>query len=181
MSDAAAGLKTGLDLARQEAGEGWPERVDQPGLFGGEVLDADGPSEARPAREPGRPGRPPGARNRNSQEWARFILTRFRSPLLAMAELASRPVHELARELEVSADEAARIILTAARDLAPYLHSRQPQALEVPEGAGLTIVINTGDAERALAAGTVEAMPIEENQGLSGDAEAMSEPSRSER
>lgn len=174
-TDAAAGLKAGVDLARAEAGAGWPEPVEQLGLFGGAIPDADGPVEARPAREPGRPGRPPGAKNRNSQEWATFILTRFRSPLLAMAEMASRPVGDLAAELQCSREEAARVILTAARDLAPYLHSRQPQAIDMPEGAGFTIVINSGDGGAASRAGTVEAMPIEQNQVLSERSDIVSD------
>jgi len=74
------------------------------------------------------PGRPKGSRNRRTDEWVNFLLSRYQSPLVVLAETYSRPVAVLAAELNCDIIEAARIQLQAAKELAPYLHQKLPMA-----------------------------------------------------
>lgn len=76
-------------------------------------------------------GRPKGARNKRTQEWADFILGRYRSPLIVMAEIYSRPVEELAHETGLKRSEAIALQLRAAEALAPYVHQKLPTAIDL--------------------------------------------------
>lgn len=130
-----------------------------------------GEVEAAPVEAPAErrgPGRPPGAVNRRTAEWTAYLLGRFQSPLVAMAEAYSRPTAELARELGCTKAKAFELQMQAARDLAPYLHQRQPQAVQLDanhqvvmltiadpgaaagagDGGGMTIDVVTGGTQR---------------------------------
>lgn len=74
------------------------------GLGGDEQLDAfadadDAPLPMPDASRTGRAGRPKGARNRSTEEWRKFILGRYRSPAVFLAEMYSRTPAQLAAEL----------------------------------------------------------------------------------
>lgn len=183
-------LGAGLASATAQALEAWrdPEadRRAQPSLFGSEPPEADsaGALDLDAAPERRGPGRPPGARNRSTEQWTRYLLSRYRSPLLALAEIAQAHPHRLAAELSeglpsteaVTPAEALRIIMQAAQALAPYLHQRQPQALDTG-GAGL-LVVQIGDIGGAEVGGGVSIQPIEEieeNQQVNGTPEGGTE------
>lgn len=92
----------------------------------------------------GEPGRPKGATNKRTEEWAQYLLSRYPSPLIGLAETYARPLVELAREIAAIAGvpnltvgeilELLRVQQNAADKLAPYLHSRQPLAIEAGGG-----------------------------------------------
>lgn len=150
------------------------------------------PAAALPLAQKGKSGpqggRPPGARNRSTEEWARFLLSRYQSPLVVLAELYSRPTGELVDELQAMADKHGREVwhahgggkqekvlispldvLRLQRDaavaLAPYVHKQQPKALEVdarPRG-----VVVLGDLDAAEDVSDEIALPlrkVEQNQ-----------------
>lgn len=152
--------------------------------------------EAQEAAEPDAPsgkgpGRPAGSRNKNTEAWRSFILSRYQSPLVAMAETFNRSLAELAKDLGYAdrkdADgklvpitpgemlELLKIQMQCAKEIAPYLHSKQPIGVDLGEGGLMQLIINTGIAS----AGEVEqagAMRLnfldvedQSNQGLSGD------------
>lgn len=97
------------------------------------------------------PGRPAGSRNRRQQAWADWLLSQYRSPLQALAEAANRPLGELLAEIKricevnhipLKADggfvlELLKFQLRAAVELAPYIHQKQPQAVDLGDGQGL--------------------------------------------
>lgn len=90
-----------------------------------------------------RPGRPPGARNKRTEEWASYILARYRSPLIGLAEIVATPIPELAKALKCSTIDAATFWRQCSDSLAPYLHQRMPQAIELPGAtAGQILVVN---------------------------------------
>ncbi|AFK51895.1 hypothetical protein [Tistrella mobilis] len=117
-------------------------------------------------------GRPKGARNRSTEEWRKLLLSTHRSPLLVLADIYSMPVEELAARLHCDRIEAIKIQMTAARDVAPYLHQRLPQAVEITGDALPMMVLQMPSAAAAPGDGAVHVVDLtsEQYQQLSGDA-----------
>jgi hypothetical protein len=118
------------------------------------------PARTESGQAVNRHGRPLGSRSKRTEAWVDFLLSRYRSPLVGMAELYSRPVGELARELQCTPHEAMQIQLNAMRDLAPYLHQKLPQALQVQVERAIPLVL------AVMPAGTGPMGENEEDQGL---------------
>lgn len=124
------------------------------------------------------PGRPAGAKNKNTEAWRNFILSRHRSPLEALAMTFNMTIADLAARLGLKnpptfdqALELFKVQMTAARDLAPYVHQKMPLAIEGEGGGGLIqLVINQGQAaqqgvqEAGATAFKVLNTPTEQNQ-----------------
>lgn len=118
-----------------------------------EVAAGEPEAAAAPAAgERPRGGRPPGARNRRTEDWVEYLLSRYRSPLIVLAETYSRPADVLAAELGISRAEAFAMQLTAARELAPYVHARHAPAAPAPTTAAVELIL-TGVEPPADAAG----------------------------
>lgn len=119
-------------------------------------------------------GRPAGAKNKSTKEWQAFLLSQYRSPLVVLAETYSRDVIELSRQLSCSLLEAFKIQLAAAKELAPYVHQKMPQAVELGEGGLIQLTINTGKLDGGASnpelLEAIEMLPIEteENSGFAG-------------
>lgn len=184
------------DLAfSDDAGE-----LGQGSLFGAMPPDPDGVgelAEAAPGERRGR-GRPVGSRNRSTQEWSRFILSRYRSPLIGLAEIASATPHELQAALGgpprppvaegagaegdggggISLQACLALIMQAQASLAPYLHQKQPLAIDAGGVGMMTIIIQKGDGTQIEGARILpieDAEEVEQNQGLEISGEGMSE------
>lgn len=138
-------------------------------------------------------GRPAGARNRSTEEWCRYLLGRYRSPLTGLAELYSRPLGDLVDELQAIADrhaveertervdgtvitvrhaarvnplEVLRLQVHAKTALAPYLHKQQPKALEIdarPRG-----VVLIGELAGVEDGSDELALPLPKDEGNQG-------------
>lgn len=143
------------------------------------------PDVARTASPAG--GRPPGSRNRRTQEWVDLILGQYRSPLLFLATIYNRTPQQLAEQADLrkwqpalsgedhgkwvlDTGEALRMQIAAAKELAPFLHQKLPTALEVSgKSAGVILVgeLPVGDSEvgQALALFGVGEL-AEQNQGV---------------
>jgi hypothetical protein len=157
-------------VAGMDVGSPPGEGAAQEPLFADDFERADAPSpfadvDERRGRRGG--GRPPGAKNKRTEEWATYILSRYRSPLIALAEIYSRPVHELARDLDCEALDALKVQRDAAAALAPYIHQRMPQAVHIDERRVGVLVL--GDFRQDVTA--LGGLPIaldesEENQGV---------------
>lgn len=156
---------------------------------------------ARPASG-GKGGRPKGARNKSTEEWARFLLSQYRSPLTVLADLYSRPTSELVDQLQemakrhrtwretkdggyweqvaISPLDVLKVQRDAAVALAPYVHKRQPMAIEVDERPPGIVILG----ELSAAGGepvddlALPLAPIEDYQEVTGaPAEASDEQS----
>src|SRR5262245_57327845 len=95
--------KQGLTAAIEALGAGQPPATagDQAELFG-DIEEADAPLPIPEARRSGpKGGRPPGARNRRTEEWVSYLLGRYRSPLVALLEMYSRTPAELAQQMQL--------------------------------------------------------------------------------
>ena len=103
-------------------------------------------------------GRPKGSKNKSTKDWTDFLLRQYASPLQVLAEMYSRSLPELHRELMEhcgvsdptktrmtypQAIELLKIQLGAAKELAPYLHQKQPMALQSGEGGLINLFIGT--------------------------------------
>ena len=86
------------------------------------------------------PGRPKGAGNKRAEDWSKYILARYPSPLVALAETYCRDVGQLAIELGCTLLEAAKMQMAAAKELAPYVHQRLPQAVELTGSDGVPLM-----------------------------------------
>lgn len=94
-----------------------------------------------PAPASAKGGRPAGSVARKTAEWAAFMLSRYRSPLVVMAETYSRPLRDLAEELGCTPLEAFELQQKAAAELAPYVHSKQPTGLQLDGAPDAPVVL----------------------------------------
>jgi len=181
------GEKAGLGAALDGVDPGEPPvaEVVQEALF--EEPTPLGPSVRSPDPDGQRArGRPRGSKNKRTEAWQDYILGRHQSPLVVLAETYSRPVEELAAELGCNRLEAFKMQILAARELAPYLHQKQPTALNV-SAAPLAPIYLAVDPETARAVGVdLDASAIEiptleyvENQKVSDTASEKSNDAKS--
>lgn len=133
----------------------------------GKVLDQDAPAVAAeleagkaeqlamlPEPEKRGPGKPPGARNRKTDEMVRYLNTFGQGPLVGLAKIVNAirfgedglpDFLELARALGMERKEAANFWRACAGELAPYMHQKLPIAVDVTgESAGSLVVVNLG-------------------------------------
>ncbi len=147
---AGNGLSTAVAAVQAVAGEQSPgadaEQLALPVLPLAESVPATSPGADQGApnndASPRGPGRPPGSKNKRTEEWVEYLLSRYRSPLVVLAEVYSRSVDDLAKELRCDRLEAFDRMLAAAKTLAPYLHQAQPQAVRIDGKGMLQLVIN---------------------------------------
>ena len=90
------------------------------------------------------PGRPAGSKNKSTDDWVRFISHNYRSPLLFLADSYTRPLAVLAAELGCDLLDAFKIQVAAAKELAPYLHQKQPVAVQIDASGVISLIIETG-------------------------------------
>jgi|SRR6185312_17440671 len=118
------------------------------------------------------PGRPVGARNKRSEQVARFIVEEIGDPLLVLAQLAVMPAEELAVAANCTTMEALVEKRLAAIAILPFVHRRQPLAVDLTNHSVVHLSIHTGDtASPASGEGGVtllgSVVTIEENQEVS--------------
>lgn len=126
------GLKTAVELALAVTGNAVPGAAPAEQLpllpavqIAALPLDQMARTQAINAPRVG-PGRPAGSINKRTAEMRDYILSRYTSPLIALAETYSRPVADLATELGCSKLEAFRLQQASAAELAPFLHGKMP-------------------------------------------------------
>jgi hypothetical protein len=135
-------VKVGLKTAVQELHD---PAAPVPGSIDGPQLDmlplGNKAAEKNLAVARGR-GRPPGAKNKNTEQWRDYILSRYSSPLEALAFTVSMPLDELAKTLSCPKVEAFKIQMMAATQLAPYLHQKMPLALDTGNAGLVHLTLN---------------------------------------
>jgi hypothetical protein len=117
-----------------------------------DLIEADAALPLSPAPRTGKVGRPAGAANKRTAEFRKLFLSRYRSPVVALAEAYSRSPADLARELQMFAydadgnvlrdaankpmlapgavERAFKLQMDCAVAAAPYVEQRQPLAIE---------------------------------------------------
>ena len=115
----------------------------QPALF--ELAGLPSTVHLQALRERRGPGRPPGARNRRSEDVARWVIEHLGDPLVTQAAIAVTPVEELVAAGLTVAEAFAERRQSAAMVLA-YLHKRQPLAVDVSRRQVVHLTIVEGEA-----------------------------------
>lgn len=120
------------------------------------------------------PGRPAGAKNKRTKEMVDYLLSKYRSPLEVLASTYSMSVGDLAKELRCDRLDAFKLQLSAARELAPYVHQRLPQAVELTGDGAVPVVfhVTEGQAKELLGGDLTGAFA----DGLVIDAEVVNSP-----
>lgn len=190
-----AGLRSALELLAVQAGEaaGAVGEAEED-LFG----EAPRLVEAKGVSGP-KGGRPKGARNRSTDQWAQWLLARYGSSLDVLGQLMTAPTGKLVDELQAMADKhkkwretkeggywtvvqidplaVLKLQMAAAQGLALYQHKQQPKALELDSRPRGVVVL----ADCEMDAGDVidgDALPIsasQQNQGVSDGARCQSD------
>jgi hypothetical protein len=117
-------------------------------------------------------GRPPGARNRRTEDLAAYILSRHRNPIEAAAEIVDTPIPVLAKALGCDKLDAAQYQRQCMELVARYTLQAMPQALKIDTAtAGTLMVINMnaprpGDNAVPLSPHGLDAQVVK-NQGVS--------------
>lgn len=123
-------------------------------------------------------GRPAGAQNRVTRDIRRLILSSYKHPLVALAEIYSTDTLALAHHLGCKPIEAANLQKACAAEVSPYLAAKQAAVDDKGETAMPTLIMNFGDGSGAPIAVSGGALSIDavslqhlQNQRLS-EAEA---------
>jgi hypothetical protein len=101
-------------------------------------LGCDVAHAVREHRRRGRGGRPKGARNKRTDDFARYMLEFGPHPGIHLMRRIARPVELLAAELGCTLLEAGQMQDKAAADLLPFFESKKPVALDVGGSAAIT-------------------------------------------
>ena len=117
-------------------------------------------AEAFSEQERASGGRPAGSVARATAAMRDVLLRRYPSPLIGLAEIAARPVEELAQQLGCTRLEAFEQQRRAMESLAPYMHSKMPIAVQA-DGAPLLAVQLAVSADMAARIGLA---PSEQDQ-----------------
>lgn len=150
---AAVGALDPADIgAPSAASELQPELFDLDGPDG-----AEGPVTAQLERKGRGRGRPPGSPNKRTEDLRRFVLARYKHPVVALMEIGAMRADELAGYLDCDRLDAIALQVRALAEAAPYVDSKMPMRLQVTEhdrlpsytlafgGGGVTIADRAGN------------------------------------
>lgn len=185
-TDRRSGPQAALDALAEghelpEAGGDDGEQVD---MFGDSALlptlrVPTGPGQHREVRRAG-PGRPPGSKNRATQQLIDMVTKRYGHPVLRLAELAATPIDVLAKTLGCSMLEAAEFSRKCQNDLAPYIAQKLPQMHQIESKSAGLLVVDLGGMRGGEGAFGLD-MKLVQNQGLGdGDDEKSETESRTD-
>ena len=134
----AGEVKPGHGLAAMAA------EPDQAALFG-QADDEFAAQFPKVAKRRG-PGRPKDARNWTTRKTLELLAAHphYRDPLLVLASIASMSPADLKSTYGLKGAEALNAQIRAASDLAPYVHSKQPQGVKLEGSAGAPVLIQIG-------------------------------------
>ncbi len=176
------GLATALELA------GGIGDADQAGDQS-EMFDCGADLPVQRAKSGPNGGRPVGSRNKTTEQWRQYLLSKYTSPLIGLMEIYSRTALEIAQHLDLrkrvlveeavegkggeqgtpakygwrwDLEAAFRIQQDSMKAALPYLHQRQPLAIEQKgDKRGLLLI---GDLTQNFNAGGGDRLPLPNNE-----------------
>lgn len=122
---------------------GWSGQ--QLSLLPSAAMVGDGLSDDEKRPEAGKRGRgrPPGAANKTTLDWAKYIGANYTNPLIFLAECVNRPVTDLAKELSCTAEKAFAFQMAAATKLTEFTNQKMPTTLDLGVDGDLSLIIQT--------------------------------------
>ncbi|HEY0149863.1 MAG TPA: hypothetical protein VGB70_12780 [Allosphingosinicella sp.] len=148
-----------------------------------EALGAGAPRDAVVA-EARRRGRPPGAKNKRTDDFAKWLLQFGPHPGLTLMRVQGMPTEQLAEVEGCKRIEALDRQIRCAEALLPYFEGKKPVAIDMTARGDFRLVLGKiegageagmgGARELKLLPGIAEP-DFEENQGLSADEDGASE------
>ena len=142
------------EIGEERVREAFPVQYDLIGL-------AETPV-ARANREKRTAGRPEGARNKRSEDVARYVIEVLGDPLLHQAAVATMAVEDLATALGCTRIEALVEKRLAAAVVLPFLHRRMPLAISVDSKVVHLVIGEVGVAAGGGVDATVEVVGFQE-------------------
>jgi hypothetical protein len=163
--------RAAMDVALDQARQGFEHQVgEQLQLMPDDGLpDDDGEGEAA---GPGKKGRPPGARNKKTEEFVSFVRAIGGDPMIGLAKASAMDALTLAKALSAKPFDVWKLQQELRKALLPYFHAARPAELKVAGGGALAVAVFTGEGPRgdqeAEGRDAVEAlMTIDGNQWVS--------------
>lgn len=135
------GYQTAVAMALQDRGEDLEQEEEQLDLIGAPETAA-----VIQIREKRGPGRRPGARNKRTVEMANYLLNRYASPLEVLMQIATMRVDELSASIGCTKLEALQEKRHAALAALPYIHQKQPVAVDLNSRSIVHLTIVEGEA-----------------------------------
>lgn len=120
-----AALKLALDMAPP------PPPLDEDENQIDWVDELIGAGLAADAIKANRKGRPPGARNKRTVEFAEYLLNKYTSPAERLLQIASMSIEELVAATGCTRLEALQEQRLSLIPLLPYLHSKMPVSIDI--------------------------------------------------
>lgn len=143
-----------LDLIASEDHLGLPDASEITSIQ--DELDCDVAAAVIEWRRRGRKGRKPGAKNRRTSDFAKYIAGFGPHPGVALARIVARPVDMLAAELGCSKIEALDRQIRCAAELLPYVEGKQPVQVQLSGNGHMTLIMGgamPGEADPVALAG----------------------------
>jgi hypothetical protein len=133
-------------------------------------------------------GRPPGSGNLATKEFREFLLARGVSPLVQIMRWSMHTPTSLAAELGCTRLEAFDRLKDLWGELAPYLHQRMPQAVEVDQRSAGMLILGAITADQAREIGRrwgvsdlqLVAQEVQQNQAVSSAGDEKSQAAQSQ-
>jgi hypothetical protein len=88
-------------------------------------------------------GRPPGAENKKTMEWMKYINSKYTNPLIFLAECYNRPAAELAKQLGCTTEKAFGFQMAAATKMTEFTNQKMPTTVELGADGDLALTIQT--------------------------------------
>lgn len=178
-------LKEAIDAAGLQLGGELVEVEDQTADLFGQDMEEEAAAAADQfgrglAAVRGR-GRPKGARNRTTRKTIELILASRRDPLMFLADIVAMRPAEVRALYGCEGAQALGHQISAAKELAGYIHSKKPTDVRVQgEGfVGVTIQLGApGEAEPDLVGGReveAQAAPIKISNTYEAEAEEVTQ------
>lgn len=140
--DIKGGVGTALAVALDQAEE--EIAAEQMELLGLPEPKTEVGRQALERLRTGKPGRPPGARNKRTVKTVELLLSQHRDPRAVLLAIAEAPVEELVATLGCKPLEALQEKRLAAIGVLPYVAQRQPLAIDVTERKIVFLSIDGG-------------------------------------
>lgn len=105
------------------------------------IAEERGQGLADAVQEARRRGRKPGAKNRRTGDFARYLLQFGPHPGVAMMRTVARPVELLSAELGCSLYEAAQLQTRCQAELLPYFEGKKPVDVNVNTNGHMTLIM----------------------------------------